>query len=121
MSPGGTVKLTIDGRETTVPAGTSLFDAARVDPATLTVTGPAGTGRVNVDAKGALRAVLQDIDADGDLDLMAYFLKASVFGADNVGQPAYTVTLEGNLKTVAGDAKRDGRPIRGTDRISLTP
>jgi len=29
MSPGATVKLTIDGRETTVPVGTSLFDAAR--------------------------------------------------------------------------------------------
>ena len=29
MSPGSTVKLTIDGRETTVPAGTTLFDAAR--------------------------------------------------------------------------------------------
>jgi CRP-like cAMP-binding protein/Fe-S-cluster-containing hydrogenase component 2 len=29
MSPGSTVKLTIDGRETTVAAGTSLFDAAR--------------------------------------------------------------------------------------------
>ena len=29
MSPGSTVKLTIDGRETTVPAGTTIFDAAR--------------------------------------------------------------------------------------------
>ncbi|HEU5195937.1 MAG TPA: cyclic nucleotide-binding domain-containing protein, partial [Methylomirabilota bacterium] len=29
MSPGTTVKLTIDGRETTVPVGTTLFDAAR--------------------------------------------------------------------------------------------
>ena len=29
MSPGSTVKLTIDGRETTVPVGTTLFDAAR--------------------------------------------------------------------------------------------
>jgi CRP-like cAMP-binding protein/Fe-S-cluster-containing hydrogenase component 2/ferredoxin len=29
MSPGNTVKLTIDGRETSVPTGTTLFDAAR--------------------------------------------------------------------------------------------
>ncbi len=29
MSPTATVKLTIDGRETTVPVGTTLFDAAR--------------------------------------------------------------------------------------------
>jgi CRP-like cAMP-binding protein/Pyruvate/2-oxoacid:ferredoxin oxidoreductase delta subunit/ferredoxin len=29
MSPGSTVKLSIDGRETTVPAGTTIFDAAR--------------------------------------------------------------------------------------------
>ena len=29
MSPSSTVKLTIDGRETTVPVGTTLFDAAR--------------------------------------------------------------------------------------------
>src|SRR4029453_7531905 len=29
MSPGTTVKLSIDGRETTVPLGTTIFDAAR--------------------------------------------------------------------------------------------
>jgi CRP-like cAMP-binding protein/flavoprotein len=29
MSPGSTVKLTIDGHETTVPVGTTIFDAAR--------------------------------------------------------------------------------------------
>jgi len=29
MSPGGAVKLTIDGRETSVAAGTTIFDAAR--------------------------------------------------------------------------------------------
>ncbi len=29
MSPGATIKLTIDGRETSVAAGTSIFDAAR--------------------------------------------------------------------------------------------
>ena len=29
MSPGNTVKLTIDGREATVAPGTTIFDAAR--------------------------------------------------------------------------------------------
>ncbi|HEX9759371.1 MAG TPA: cyclic nucleotide-binding domain-containing protein [Candidatus Acidoferrales bacterium] len=31
MSPGATVRLTIDGREVSVPAGTTIFDAARLN------------------------------------------------------------------------------------------
>ncbi len=31
MSPGGAVELTVDGRKVTVPAGTSVFDAARMN------------------------------------------------------------------------------------------
>jgi hypothetical protein len=49
-----------------------------------------------------------------------YFSKTAVFGSDNVGQ-TYAVTLNGNLKTITGDPKRDGRPIRGNDRIQVTP
>jgi CRP-like cAMP-binding protein len=35
MSPGGAVELTVDGRKVTVPAGTSVFDAARMNGITI--------------------------------------------------------------------------------------
>src|ERR1700740_3072624 len=31
MSPAGAVELTVDGRKVTVPAGTTVFDAARLN------------------------------------------------------------------------------------------
>lgn len=101
-------------------AGTILFDASRVDPATVKVTGPHGTTGVMVDSKGALKTATIDVNLDGTFDLVLYFAKSAVFGADNIGQKP-VVTLNGNLKTVSGDAKRDGRAISGNDSIQITP
>jgi hypothetical protein len=99
--------------------GSVLFDAARLEAGSVTVTGPSGKVAQPVRNKdGTIKTTLIDTNGDATRDRVLYFLEADVFDSQHVGGN-WTITLNGRLLTVSGDPKRDGRPVRGTDIIRL--
>jgi hypothetical protein len=97
--------------------GTVTFDPARVDAASITLTGPTGTAvPVARDANGALRASMRDVDNDGDQDLELFFTRSLVFQSGHVNA-THAVVLNGRLLPT----RPDGRAIRGRATIRLVP
>jgi hypothetical protein len=97
--------------------GTVTFDPARVDAASITLTGPTGTPvPVARDANGALRASMRDVDNDGDQDLELFFTRSLVFQSGHVNA-THQVVLNGRLLPT----RPDGRAIRGRATIRLVP
>jgi hypothetical protein len=108
--------------------GSTVFSASRVDPTTLTIQiadakpgEPARVAPVELDSKGRLRAFYMDANGDCIADLLVFFVKTAVFGAEDVSATAHQLILSGNLKLSATDAKQDGRAIRGVDDLRLDP
>jgi len=82
---------------------TDTFNAASVDPFSVTLEGAA----VRVKGKSGNAGSLEDVDSDGDLDLVVHIVDDSPL----VGMA--TATVEG--RTV------DGLPITGSDSICIVP
>jgi len=78
---------------------TEEFDASSVDPATVTFAGAA-----------PLRSALEDVDGDGDGDLVLHFKTQELTALNKSSTEA---TLTGNT--------RDGQDIQGTDTVRIVP
>lgn len=93
---------------------TANFDAADVDPTPVTLGNDDGNDTpVAVKRDSSLHASLEDVDLDGDVDLILHF-DVQVMGANN--DPDSTTTelnLNGMTWSAAG--------ICGSDIISLVP
>ena len=83
---------------------TDTFDASTVDPLSVTLQDAA----VRIKGKSGNAGSLEDVDSDGDLDLVL-----QVFNDLNLAEGQSTATLSGNLF--------DGTPIEGTDSICVVP
>jgi hypothetical protein len=77
------------------------FDATTVDPATVEFAGAA-----------PLRWAWEDVDGDGDVDLLLHFKTQEL----NLDENSTEATLTGNLKSELG-----GTPIQGTDEVRIVP
>lgn len=117
IKPGGDinpVNLKSRGRLPVAILTTGDFDAAVVDPATVTLGDDDGndTG-VAARPNGSWAAGLEDVDGDGDLDLMLHFDTRALVG--NGDLHAGTTVLVVNGETW------DGTPIHGSDTVRLIP
>jgi hypothetical protein len=84
---------------------TSSFDARTVDPNTVMV----GTAHVRLTGRDGIATSPEDVDGDGDLDLVVHVLTTEL----GLRQADVTLTLTGTTF--------DGRPIKGTDSIAIVP
>jgi len=84
---------------------TDTFDASTVDPFTLTLDGAA----VSLRGKSGIAGGLEDVDGDGDLDLVVQF--------DDV---AGTYPPGDSVATLSGQTY-DGVWIEGSDTIHIVP
>ena len=86
------------------------FDASRVDPATVTLgDGSAPEAPVSRRGNGAPMASLQDVDGDGDRDLLLHFPIRDLSGNGDLDRS--TTSLELNGQTTGGTS------IRGSDAV----
>ena len=93
---------------------TDDFDAADVDPATVTLGNDDGNDTsVATRKKGSLKASLEDVDDDGDLDLILHFDTQALVG--NGDLDANTTELILNGETTGGQA------IQGSDSVNIVP
>lgn len=90
------------------------FDATGVDPETLTLGDERGTDtRVVRKSNGRLMASPEDVDGDGDTDVILHFPRAGLI--DNADLTAATDVL------VLLGTTEDGREIRGADSVRVIP
>lgn len=108
VKPGSAVnpiQLSAKGVVPVAVLGAADLDAATVDPASLVFAG-APVARLG---SGGPQASLQDVDGDGQLDLVAKF-------------PTTALMLEvGDAAATLAGALRDGTPIRGQDVVLVKP
>lgn len=91
---------------------TETFDAAKVDPGTVTLAGQDVAVRGKAEK---LMERLEDVDGDGDLDLLVQVETQSEDSVDALWESGF-VTLTGNLFD-----KFEGTPIEGEDEIIIVP
>jgi hypothetical protein len=90
------------------------FDATTVNPATVTVGDEAGTDtRVATRNNGTLFASLEDVDGDGDVDLVLHFEVRALVGNGDLTPTSTKLVLRG--------ATTSGTPVRGEDVVRVVP
>lgn len=88
----------------------SGFDASDVDPATVTLGDEDGDDTaVAAKPNGRLFTALEDVDDDGDLDLLLHFEVEALVESGELDSSTTELTLTG--------ATSDGTTIRGTDSV----
>ncbi len=117
IKPGSdpnSINLGNKGRIPVAILTTDDFDAADVDPATVTLGNDDGNDTfVATRKKGSLKASLEDVDDDGDLDLILHFDTQALVG--NGDLDANTTELILNGETTGGQA------IQGSDSVNIVP
>ncbi len=106
IKPGSAINpINLRSQGTTPVAifGTADFDAAQVDPATVTLAG----APVATNSQGKLRASVTDVDEDGLDDLVLHVVTARMTLA--VGDTSATLTGQ----------TYDGTPIEGSDKVTV--
>lgn len=93
---------------------TDDFDAADVDPASVTLGDDDGndTG-VAARKNGTLFASLEDVDNDGDLDLILHFDTQALVGNGDLDAGTTELILNGDTT--------GGQPIQGSDSVNIVP
>ena len=89
--------------------GQVLFDATKLDPATVRFIGTKATTGILTDRRG-YRFQLKDVDGDGDIDILMYFDALQLYNSTDVKKTVSAV-LTGSMKAP------DGRAIRGVSTI----
>ena len=84
---------------------TDTFDAATIDPLTVTLADSA----VHIKGKSGNAGSLSDVDADGDLDLVVQIYTQEL----HLSEDAVEAVLEGNTF--------DGTLIQGSDSVRIVP
>ncbi len=97
-NPKNVVRLSSGAKVPVAILSAAGFDAATVNPATVLFAGAVSVG-----------SKLEDVDSDGDLDLLLYF-RARLLDLDASDTEA----------TLTGDTL-DGTPIEGTDTVKVIP
>ena len=94
--------------------GTATFDARTVVPGSVTLgDGIGDDAPVNTSSTGALRASINDVNADGRADLVVYFKKSTVMTMGNVTTATKELIVRG--------ARSDGSRIQGADKVTVYP
>jgi hypothetical protein len=93
---------------------TSEFDAATLDRASLTLgDGAASETGVARRPNGSLAATLEDVDGDGDRDLILFFAAQALVENGDLTAATTHLVLQGR--------RADGRRVRGTDVVTVVP
>lgn len=93
---------------------TNSFDATTVNPATLTLgDGDGNDTPLATRGQGVLMANAEDVDLDGDLDLILHFNTKDLGANDDLTETSTVLVLKG--------LTHDGTPIRGTDAVNVVP
>lgn len=104
------------GRGESVPVAiltTADFDAADIDLSTLTLgNGDAPDTGVSVKNNGSPHAALEDIDGDGDLDLVAHFPLAALVSNGDLSSTTAELCVGGNVN--------GGTAVHGCDSVRVT-
>lgn len=117
IKPGSapnSINLGDQGRIPVAILTTVDFDAADVDPSTVTLGNDDGNDTpVATRRNGSLMASLEDVDGDADLDLILHFATQALVGnGDLDGSTTYLV--------VNGETT-EGTPIGGSDAVRIVP
>jgi hypothetical protein len=92
---------------------TANFNAATVVPSSVTLgDGTDPDAPVNTNADGTLRFSIVDVNMDGKPDLLVYF-KRSLVNASGITTATTQMVLRGQTT--------DGRRLKGTDKVSVSP
>lgn len=127
LSPGevGTIRVDVDIKPNSDENPVSLrgkgllpvailttddFDAAEVDPSTVTLGDDDGDDTpVPEKPNGSLFATFEDVDGDADVDLLLHFEVEALVESGDLDSSTTELTLNGETS--------DGTPIRGTDIV----
>lgn len=91
---------------------TDAFDAARIDPTTVTLgDGEHGDTPVAERNHGGLHASLADVDDDGDVDLVLKFGIEELSGNDELDPETQELRLTGETK--------NGTAVKGSDSVEI--
>jgi hypothetical protein len=117
IKPGSypnSINLGALGRIPVAVLTTGQFDAATVAPSTVTLGDSYGddTG-VATRRNGTLISSLEDVDGDGDLDLVLQFELQALVANGDLAENTTVLILNGS--TVTGD------PVRGEDAVRIVP
>ncbi len=114
IKPGSDPNSINPGSEGVIPVAvltTTDFDAADIDQ-----TQPINLGGVGVTSRGKSNkpaVSMEDVDGDGDIDLVAHFRTQDLVDAGTLTEG--TLTLELEAQTTGGVV------VRGTDTVNVVP
>ena len=117
IKPGSdpnSINLGSKGRIPVAILTTDDFDAADVDPATVTLGDDDGSDTpVAARKNGTLYASLEDVDDDGDLDLILHFDTQALVGNGDLDASTTELILNGE--------NTGGQQIQGSDSVNIVP
>ncbi len=113
IKPGGNpnnINLKSNGVVPVAVLTTDDFDAGNIDPTTVTFAGAA-----------PVRWKLEDVDDDGDVDMLYHFRTQKLSLDENSTEATLTGTITSTITSTMTSETTDGKEIRGTDKVCIVP